>query len=76
MSLVTMGAATTNVKWYRSPLFPLVIASGNSAATDDRGQDMTLTFYTEQEAQTFLDIWGHVTDIIFNARTALFTVEV
>tara|TARA_R110000823_G_scaffold10266_2_gene35434 strand:+ start:127 stop:402 length:276 start_codon:yes stop_codon:yes gene_type:complete len=35
-----MGAATTNVKWYRSPLFPLVIASGNSAATDDRGQDM------------------------------------
>ncbi len=37
---------------------------------------MTLTFYTEQEAQTFLDIWGHVTDIIFNARTALFTVEV
>ena len=37
---------------------------------------MTLTFMTEQEAQAFLDIWGHVTDIIFNARTALFTVEV
>ena len=37
---------------------------------------MTLTFITEQDAQTFIDTWGHVTDIIFNARTALFTVEV
>ena len=37
---------------------------------------MTMTFYTEHEAQTFLDSWGHDTDIIFNINTALFTVEV
>ena len=35
-----------------------------------------MTFYTEDEAQTFLDIWGLTSPIIFNARTALFTVEV
>lgn len=36
---------------------------------------MTLTFMTEDEAQTFLDIWGLTSPINYNTNTTLFTVE-